>query len=661
MGSTNPPPYPHARWTTQRGTRPVRVANASGARGDPAYQMRRQCTLGDIDFITGDYLAEMNLAENAVAMADGSHEGWEPHAWDGIRTCLDVIVERGIKVVVDGGALNPKGLAEKVADLVREKGWAKRCRVAYVEGDDLVEEVRRGVERGEVVGHLDGENQEVKGRLAGNVRDFVRGGKGVPGKEVVTANAYLGARGIKRGLEEGADIIICGRVADASPVIGAAWYWYGWADGDWDRLAGALVAGHLIECSSYVTGANFSGFDEYDFENLMVDLPFGIVEIDRDGTGVVTKHPGTKGVVNEDVVKCQFLYELQGHIYLNSDVTANCANIKIEEVGKDRVRVSGITGSPPPPTTKLAIFYKGGYESQLLFNATGYATAEKYRLLEAQFRNQLKVHGLSDQFQLLDFQRLGVPEANPRSQHASTTYLRLFSQADTQETLVGLLQCFQEIAMQHYSGFHLSLDTRTALPRPYLAYYPGLYKQNDLKESVSIISSDTSSSSSSSKPPQTFPAGHPPTYSPVSPRASYETASPRPLSSFGPTRRARLGDVVLARSGDKGANINIGLFVRRAAHYPWLQSFLTVARMQELMGDDWKPEKYVVERVEFEGLNAVHFVIYGPLGRGVSSCRLLDALGKGFADYIRDKVVDVPESVLGDVEEIKGAKGRARL
>lgn len=135
---------------------------------------------------------------------------------------------------------------------------------------------------------------------------------------VVSANAYLGARAVVKGLEHGADIIVCGRVADASPVIGAAWYWHGWSDSAYDSLAGALVAGHLIECSAYVTGSNFSGFIEYPTE-IFLDLPFGIAEIDSDGTCVITKHENTNGIVNVDVVKCQFLYELQGDIYLNSE------------------------------------------------------------------------------------------------------------------------------------------------------------------------------------------------------------------------------------------------------------------------------------------------------------------------------------------------------
>lgn len=384
--------------------------------------MQRQATQGPVDFITGDYLAEMNLAENAEKMAVGQHDGWEPTAWDGIEQTLDVLNEKRIKVIINGGALNPSGLARKTQAIVTEKGYD--LKVAYVYGDNLVDEIRAELQKtGELPKHLDGENDKVS--LMENATALLD----TKGKPVVSANVYLGARGIVKALELGADITICGRVADASPVIGAAWWWHGWTDTDYDQLAGTLIAGHLIECSAYATGSNFSGFDEYDIDTF-VDLPFGIAEVAADGTSVITKHEGTKGLVNVDNIMCQFLYELQGSIYLNSDVTASAKDLKVEQVGKDRVRLSNIKGYPPPPTTKLAIFYHGGFESQLLFNATGYGTKKKYELLQKQIRFGLKQKGLEDEFQLLDFQVLGTPAPNPRSQFESTTYLRVFAQAD---------------------------------------------------------------------------------------------------------------------------------------------------------------------------------------------------------------------------------------
>lgn len=616
--------------------RPVRIANCSGARGDPAYQMLRQATLGPVDFITGDYLAEMTLAENIEKMKAGEHEGWEVTAWAGLQASLVEIAKNGIKVAINGGAQNPRGLAQKVQQFSNEHSL--NLTVAHVWGDGLLDEVKAGLAQGKLPNHLDGENSAVT--KAHNVADLLD----TENKPVLSANAYLGARGIVKALEMGADIVICGRVADASPVIAAAWWWHGWNESDYDRLASSLVAGHLIECSAYVAGANFSCFDEFSLETFL-DLSFGIAEIADDGTTVITKHEGTNGLINEDTCRHQFLYELQGNIYLNSDVTADTTNIKIEEVGRNRVQMSGIKGLPPPPTTKLAIVYHGGYESQILSNATGYATDEKWALFERQLRGDIDRKGLTEKYQLLDFQVLGTPAADPKTQFSSTTYGRWFIQADSKDTVAAAFQAWIELAMQHFSGFHFSVDFRTAMPRPYQAYYPGTISQDELKEGATILGTDGSDV-------KTEGVSRPVKYEKLAQRQSYETSAPVDLTSFGRTKRTRLGDVVWGRSGDKGANINCGLFVRDASHYPWLQSFMTAARLKELMGEDWR-DSYFIERVEFPNILAVHFVIYGPLGRGVSGCRLLDSLGKGFVDFIRDRVVDVPVQFLRDVEAVR--------
>nr|KMM68227.1 hypothetical protein CPAG_04558 [Coccidioides posadasii RMSCC 3488] len=547
-----------------------------------------------------DVASEMNLAEHAEAVIAGKHPGYDPYALDGIEKSIDAIWEKQIKLILNAGALNPRGLAKEVSDLIRSRGYD--LKVAYVAGDNLLEEVRKSLEiTGQLPAHLDSNNDQVQ--LQAHATDLLDTHK----KPVVSANAYLGARAIVKGLEQGADIIICGRVADASPVIGAAWFWHGWSDTDYDALAGGLVAGHLIECSAYVTGSNFSGFTEFDTD-MFLDLPFGIAEVAEDGTTVVTKHENTKGLVNADVVKCQFLYELQGDVYLNSDVKAYTRDIVIENIGKDRVKVSGVKGAPPPPTTKLAIFYRGGYEGQLLVNATGYGTDKKWELFEKQVRFGLQKSGYGDKFQFLEFQIImAVPKA------------------------------MQEFTMQHFSGFHLSLDMRTAIPRPYLAFYPALYPQQALNETVTFLNPSGADDFS-------IAAGHPSRYEPLEARCNYETNGPCDLCSFGPMKTVRLGDIALGRSGDKGANINIGLFVRSVASWDWFRTFMTRERIRELLGQD--DRGYFIERVEFPNLLAVHFVIYGILGRGVSSSTKLDCLGKGFADYLRDKWVEVPTQFL---------------
>ncbi|KAF2494189.1 DUF1446 domain-containing protein [Lophium mytilinum] len=645
------------RWNQQRGTRPVRIANCSGYEGtDPGYHMKLQAELGDIDFITGDYLAEVNIAENAEAFAAGTHPGYEQTAWDGLEQTIDIIAKKRIKVVINGGAQNPKGLVERTHELVTKKGLP--LTVAYVEGDNLLS-VMNDIRKNGLPPHLDSVNSEVN--FPKDTLNLLED----ESRPVVTANAYLGAREIVKGLELGADIIICGRVADASPVIGAAWYWYKWSETDYDRLAGALIAGHLIECSAYVTGSNFAGFYEYDLDNLY-DLVFGIAEVENDGSCIITKHENGKGMVTEDTVKCQFLYELQGNIYLNSDVKGILDDVKIEQVGRNRVRLSGIRGAPPPPTTKLAIFYRAGYQSELLINATGYATAEKWDLYERMLRFGLKRRGILDKFDILEFQRVGTPAPNASNQLASTTYLRIFASAVSPSTNLGLAATMSEFSMQHFSGFHCTSDQRLALPRPYLSFYPALYPQSSLETSVTLLPSPSQGTAKS----VTYPTTPPSHTEALAPRETYDCRAPRPLSGFGPTRAVRLGDIALARSGDKGANLNIGVFLptalpsslppsARPEAWAWLRSFLSVAKMKALLGEDWRAE-YHIERVEFAGIGAVHFVVYGILGRGVSGSARLDGLGKGVGDWIRDRVVEVPVRFL----ELKGgrnARDAARL
>ncbi|KAL5355591.1 hypothetical protein BJX96DRAFT_184202 [Aspergillus floccosus] len=568
------------------------------------------------------------MANNAEAWRAGKHPGYEETAWAGLEQTIDVIAQKGIKVVINGGALDPKALAEKVDALVNEKNL--NVRVAYLSGDDLYPAVGPNMPTTEELQHLDSANPSVvKSDLTFAFLD-APDNKPVP---MVSAHAYLGARGIVRGLREGAQIIICGRVADASPVIAAAWYWYDWDEIDYDKLAGALVAGHLIECSAYVTGGNFSGFDKYPLENLVAP-GFPIAEIEDDGSCIITKHPNTQGMVNADTVRCQFLYELQGSIYLNSDISARVDNIVVEEVGKDRVRVSGITGSPPPPTTKLAVFYQGGYEAELLLNATGYATSKKWELIEKQLRHFIP-NDVLDDLETFEFQRVGVPAPNPKSQLESTTYLRIFIASRSARSVGAVSMTMRDISLKHFSGFHCTLDMRTAVPRPFLAYYPALVNQDGIEETIHLIDGAKTTPINVPRPSR---------YKALALRESYDPTNTSWLKDE-QLCEVRLGDVALARSGDKGANLNFGIFVTDSRHWEWLRCYMTVHKMRQLIGEDWD-ESFHIERVEFRHIHAVHFVIYGILGRGVSSCSRLDGFGKGFADYIRDKMVEIPARLL---------------
>ena len=391
---------------------------------EPGWQMRKQCSLGQIDFVTGDWLAENNIAQDAAAMDAGTSEGFKKNAWEALQCSMDVIAEKHIKVVINGGGLGPQNMAKRCQELIEKNGYD--LTVAYVSGDNITGRVRSSLKKD---GKLPASFQDGSGK---NHRDAK-----FTADEVLACTAYVGARAIVKGLENGADIIICGRVADAAPIMGAAWWWYDWKDTDYDRLAGSFLAGHIIECSAYASGSNFSGFNRFPID-IFVDSGYPIAEVEGDGSCVITKHEGTGGMVTEETIKCQLLYEIQGNVYLNSDVKAILDHVEIKQEGKDRVRFSGIKGRPPPPTTKLAVFFQGGYEAQNLANFAGYSSRRKYKLYEMQIRAGLERLGLSKAFDILEFQMIGNPGTDPRSMFETTTYTRIFAQAKTKEPLSAL-------------------------------------------------------------------------------------------------------------------------------------------------------------------------------------------------------------------------------
>lgn len=407
-----------------RGTRPVRIANCSGGQMEPGWQMRKQCEAGPIDVVTGDWLAENNIAQEAAAMDAGKGEGFKINSWQALQLSMEVINRKRIKVVINGGGLGPQNLAKRCQELIDEKGYD--LNVAYVSGDNITKNVRSSLKES---GKLPKSWEDMSGKNHEDAK--------FTADQVLAATAYIGARAIVKGLENGADIIICGRVADASPIIGAAWWWFGWSDTDYDRIAGAFLAGHIIECSAYASGSNFSGFNRFPLETF-IDSGFPIAEVEKDGSCVITKHEGTGGMVTEETVKCQLLYEIQGNVYLNSDVKAILDHVEIKQEGKDRVRFSGIKGRPPPPTTKLAIFFQGGYEAQNLANFAGYSSKRKYKLYETQIRAKLDEMDLTKQFDILEFQVIGNNRDNPRYMFESTTYTRIFAQAKKPEPLSAL-------------------------------------------------------------------------------------------------------------------------------------------------------------------------------------------------------------------------------
>ena len=437
--------------------------------------------------------------------------GYEPHfleqlSWkDGAAARL--VAEKRIKIVHDGGALNPKGLAQRVHAYLKSQRITS-LKVAWVSGDDLTDQVRS--EESTSYKHLDIPGLELRGNV-GNL---------------LAANAYTGQAGIVAALNAGADIVICGRCTDASPVMGVTSWWHSWKATEYDKLAGSLMAGHLIECGAYSTGGNYCGFKEIE-RQYRVGWP--IAEISDDGTVVITKPERSNGAVTVDTVKAQFLYEIQGSRYLNPDVIAKIDKGRLEEISPNRIKLSGITGTAPPPTTKLAVCLCGGWQAEISAYCAGLDIDDKVALMRSQVLRELD----PSEFTTLSIEAYGTAPPNPRSQAECTVQIRMFVQAPEREAIDRFKKAIFYNGMQGYCGLHLAMDWRTIEPRTFVKYFPALVPQDVVKLLVNFVSGPQEAVTV----PQKLPAA----YGTFNGQESYETARKVDLSSFGETVKRPLG------------------------------------------------------------------------------------------------------------------------
>lgn len=569
--------------------RPVRIGNCSGFYGDRIAAAREMVEGGPIDVLCGDYLAELTMLILAKGQAKDPAAGYARTFLTQAEQVLGPCVDRGIKIVTNAGGLNPAGLAAQLRALADRLGLA--VAVAHVEGDDL----------------------------RGNLSSVT---PRVGGAEPVSANAYLGAWGIAEALGAGADVVVTGRVTDASLAVGPAAWWHGWGVTDWDRLAGAVVAGHVIECGPQATGGNYPFLDE------IVDRRypgFPIAEVATDGSAVITKHPDTGGLVSVGTVTAQLLYEIAGPAYLGPDVVAHFDTITLAQEAEHRVRISGVRGSAPPGTLKVALNEDAGFRNTMTMVLTGLDIEAKAAWAEQEL---FEVLGGRDRFADVDVRllRFDIPDA-PANERA-VAHLRI-TVKDRDRRAVGraFSDAIMELALASYGGFHT-----TTPPTPESAY--GVYRPAAVPRSAVehvVVLPDG----------QRRRIPDPPTAAEPAPRAA---TAPPTSAPPGPTRRAPLGTVLGARSGDKGGDANVGLWARDDAGYAWAREHLTVDRLRALLGPE--AGELEIERFELPNLRALNVVVHGLLGDGVASSTRPDPQAKGLGEYLRSRVVEIPESLL---------------
>lgn len=582
----------------------IRIANCSGFYGDRLDAAREMVEGGPIDVLTGDYLAEltMSILYNQQ-QTRGEDAGYVGTFLKQIKDVATLCAEKNIKIVSNAGGLNPKSMANEVEKILAELGLA--LKVAYIDGDDLLPDLAELQNDGEAFINLDTQQA---------LRDTEH--------KALTANAYLGGWGIKEALDQGADIVICPRVTDAAVVIGPAAWKFNWQRNDYDALAGALAAGHIIECGAQCCGGNYAFFEEVpSFRN----VGYPIAEIEANGNFTVTKHPGTGGLISEGTVKAQLLYEISTPAYYNPDVIAHFDTMTIKQSGDDRVYVSGCRGSSPPPTHKVCFNTQGRYKQSMEVLLTGLDIEKKAELyLDAVFHNL----GGKDQFDDIDIQLIRSDQENPASNEVAHAALRVtitgqdpskFGRIFAAKTTELGLACIPGNTGRGAAGFGGA---------PAIIHWPALIDSQRLTERVHF----------SGKTTEVLPTQR------LNLEDMYYQQTPIHVAPAptGPTKRVPFGRLFGTRSGDKGGNANCGVWARSDEAYRFLHEYLTVAEFKRLAPDFGI---YEVERYDMPNLRAMNFYIKGVLGTGAASNHRIDKQAKSLGEYLRAKYIEVPESL----------------
>jgi len=581
---------------------PIRIANCSGFFGDRLSAAQEMVEGGPIDVLTGDWLAELTmliLARTRMKRPGGGYARTFVAQMEQVMgTCLD----RGIKVVSNAGGLDPDGCAEAVAEVAAKLGLHPT--IAYVRGDDLVPRIPDLI-------------------AANQLTHFETGEPIKDASAFLTANAYLGCWGIVDALASGADVVITGRTTDAAIVCGPAAWHHGWKRDDWNALAGAVAAGHVIECGTQATGGNYSFFTEVPGMT-RVGVPWA--EVAADGSSVIGKHDGTGGEVSIGTVTSQLLYEIGGPEYFGPDVTTRFDTIELEQLGPDRVRMHGIQGEPPPPTLKVCINRPGGFRNDMSVCLTGLDIEAKAKLVEESFW-QACPYQPSD-FASVKTRLMRLDQPDPATNEQAVAILKI-SAKDPDEKKVGraFSNAVIELALASIPGF-FGVGGGPGPGRPFGVYLPACVPAEVVPQEVVILGGETHEVSSVIPPAEVK----------VEPPAGPSAKAPA-----GPTRAAPLGLVYGARSGDKGGNANLGIFARSDEAWAWLDGFLTVEKLRHLLPEVAPLD---VDRHRLPAIRSLNFVIHGLLEEGVAASTRQDPQAKSLGEWLRARVVEIPEALL---------------
>lgn len=597
----------------------VVIANCGGFWGDDPTAPRRQVEGGPIDYLTMDYLAEVTMAILQKQRARNAEAGFPADFLAHLRDVLQTCVERDIRIITNAGGVNPFACRTAVESLAKELGVGGRVKVALVLGDDLYPQLDTLLGSGNPLINMD------TAQPISTIRT-----------RVLSANAYVGAAAIVKALERGANVVIAGRVADATVTLAPLMHEFGWAADDWNRVAAGVIAGHIIECGAQATGGNFT---DWPLVKSYRNIGFPIVEAERDGSFVVTKHPGTGGLVNVHTVSEQILYEIGAPGYPSPDVVARFDSVRLTQDGSDRVRVTGARGQPAPEKLKVSISYHAGWRAFGRLLVSGPDTLAKANRVAEAFWESAGGRGFYEQAMQ---QFIGWNGSHPPlAASEPSEVLVQFAVRDHDDRKINTRFAPNLVprVLGTVPGITYVADQGRPRASEVIAFWPALVSRNAVSQRV-VIGDEEITVADANQGQRTKEKG-----------IYASPLTPYPLSGSDRPVRVPLLRLCLARSGDKGDTANIGVIARSEAIYGWMLEHLTSSFVKRHFDEVCQGE---VERYELPNLLALNFLLHQSLGGGGTLSLLLDAQGKTYAQYLLAAEVEIPEALLATSDAARG-------
>ena len=598
------------------GDRTVRVGCHSGFWGDTETAAPQLVRHGSVDYLVSDYLAEVTMSIMAAQKARDPQAGYATDFVTAVMVPLArEIAEKKIKVVTNAGGVNPQACRDAVLKACEAAGVA--LKVAVVLGDDLqprAEEFR-----------------------ALGIREMDTGAE-LPAR-IASMNAYLGGFPIARALAEGADVVITGRCVDSAVTLGALIHAFGWGMDDHDVLAAGTLCGHIIECGAQCNGGNFTDWrlvPGYD------DMGFPVAEVARDGSFVLGKPDGTGGLITPATVAEQMLYEIgDPRAYIVPDVVCDFTHARYEQVGPDKVRVSGATGRPATDTYKVSTTWPDGHKLSAIFMLGGREAAAKGRhsaeSIVRKVRRMLAEKGMAD-FREVNIEVIGAEATygpHSRALEAREVVVKIAARHDQKEALSLLGREIAPMATGGVVGMAGSFGAGRVSPSPVIRMFSCLVPKSAVPVTVDMggrqIALQEGARSGG------FSAADLPVEAPPTP------------SMFGPgvpaaaTETVPLGTLAYGRSGDKGDNANVGIFARRPEYRAILESEVTEAAVAEYFSHRVHGP---VTRWRLPGIGGFNFLLRRALGGGGMASLQADPLAKAYAQMLLDMPVRVPAGLV---------------